>query len=192
MSTETLQQLLDRTSNPRLVAPAPTTAELEQIIGAGMRAPDHGYLRPTRIHIVSGEGRERLGELFASAVQSEAEANGEVPAQKALDKARRNPLRAPVILVAGCRVQPDNKIPVIEQVSSTAAAVSMMQTAIDALGYASMWRTGAPAYQPLVKSAFGLTEQDHLVAFLYVGSAEPDVRPKKRSLPEWETHVSTF
>lgn len=192
MTSETMQQLLNRSSNARLVAPGPDASELAQIIDAGLRAPDHGNLKPTQVHVVSGDGLERLGELFARALVQEAESAGASVEAKELEKAQKNPLRAPLILVVGCKVQPDHKVPVIEQVASTAAAVSLMQTAADALGYASMWRTGKPAYQAAVKAAFGLDQQDHLVSFLYVGSVDTDARQKKRPALDRAAHVHTF
>lgn len=175
MTTPVVQQLLNRASMPRLDQPAPTADELEQVLRAGLLAPDHAYLRPTRLHQVSGDGLARLGECFAAAVRQD----NPQASPAALEKARTRPLRAPLILVAGCRPVAHEKVPVVEQLASTAACVSLMQTALDGLGYASMWRTGAMAYHPHVKAAFGLGQEDHLVAFLYVGTAVG--APKQRS-----------
>jgi hypothetical protein len=37
------------------------------------------------------------------------------------------------------------------------------------MGLATIWRTGDPATDPLVKEWFGLAPNDHIVAFVYVG-----------------------
>lgn len=186
MTASIIQQLLTRTSMPKLTEPGPSEEEVQQILSAGLLAPDHAYLRPTRLSIVSGDGLYRLGELFAQAAVTE---DTEVTAEQ-LEKIRLKPLRAPLIIVAGCRVKTHHKVPEIEQVGSTAAAVSLMQVAIDALGYGSMWRTGGMAYSGIVKRAFGLSSQDHLIGFLYVGT--PVKEPKKRADVMWNERVSTF
>ncbi|MFY0663343.1 MAG: nitroreductase family protein [Natronospirillum sp.] len=186
MTTPTIQQLLTRASMPKLIEPGPSAEELQQILHAGLLAPDHAYLRPTRLSIVSGDGLQRLGDLFAQAAMAE---DTEATAEQ-LEKIRLKPLRAPLIIVAGCRVKTHHKVPEIEQVGSTAAAVSLMQVAIDALGYGSMWRTGGMAYSGIVKRAFGLSSQDHLMGFLYVGT--PVKEPKKRADVLWDERVSTF
>ncbi|MFC3852671.1 nitroreductase [Salinispirillum marinum] len=183
---DTLTQLLNRSSMPRLAEPAPDTEQLNRILRAGLLAPDHAYLRPTRLTVVAGAARERLGELFVQA----AEASGTPLAEDKRQKMRQNPLRAPTIIVAACCPQVHDKVPEIEQIASTAAAVSLMQTAIDAMGYGSMWRTGDMAYHPLVKEAFGLTENDHLLAFLYVGT--PLGNAKNRDAFAWQDCVKPF
>ncbi|MCH8553120.1 MAG: nitroreductase family protein [Natronospirillum sp.] len=178
MATAVLEQLLARSSMPRLAAPAPDDMQLDQVLRAGLLAPDHAYLRPTRLHVVTEDGLVRLGDLFARAfLDSDPDAT-----EKALDKARGKPLRAPMIIVACCHPSEHDKVPAIEQIASTAACVSLMQTALDSLGYGSMWRTGPMAYHPLVREQFGLTDQDHLLAFLYVGTAKgkPRVREQKQ------------
>lgn len=184
--SDTLTQLLNRSSIPRLTDPAPNAEQLNNILKVGLLAPDHAYLRPTRLTVVAGTARERLGDLFVQA----AESSGEVLTEEKQQKLRGNPLRAPLIIVAGCCPQVHEKVPEIEQVASTAAAISLMQTAIDALGYGSVWRTGDMAYHPIVKAAFGLAETDHLIGFLYVGT--PLGTTKKRSDFAWETLIQHF
>ena len=59
-----IETLLNRNSHPRLVAPGPDEAELETILRAAMRAPDHGRLRPWRFVVIAGDRRELLGHVF--------------------------------------------------------------------------------------------------------------------------------
>ena len=58
--------LLNRSSEPRLEAPAPDRETLNKAFACAARAPDHALLRPWRYLVVEGEGLEALGELFAS------------------------------------------------------------------------------------------------------------------------------
>lgn len=186
MTDALLKQLLTRASNPKLVAPGPDETELADILRAGWLAPDHKYLRPTRVHVIAGDRRTALGDVFARAALSD----DPDASSGSLEKLRVKPLRAPLILAVGCRPRAHPKVPEIEQISATAAAVVLMQTAADTLGYSSMWRTGPMAYHPLVKRAFDLSAGDHLLAFLYIGTA--DAAPKQRQTMDLKSWVKHF
>lgn len=186
MTDALLKQLLTRASNPKLVAPGPNEAELADILQAGWLAPDHKYLRPTRVQVIAGDRRAALGDVFVRAALSD---DPDMP-PKSLEKLRAKPLRAPLILAVGCRPKAHPKVPEIEQIAATSAAVVLMQTAADALGYSSMWRTGPMAYHPLVKRAFDLSAGDHLLAFLYLGTA--NAAPKQRQPMDLKNWVKQF
>jgi nitroreductase len=42
--------------------------------------------------------------------------------------------------------------------------------AAHALGYGAMWKTGGIAYDAQIKTTLGLTAEDQIVAFLYLGT----------------------
>ncbi|MEX1058724.1 MAG: nitroreductase, partial [Natronospirillum sp.] len=186
MAHPLLTHMLIRSSIPKLAAPGPSAADLDVILQAGFLAPDHQYLRPTRVHVINGDDRSALGEVFVRAALSE---EPELTPDS-LERLRLKPLRAPLILAVGCHTVAHPKVPEIEQVASTSAAVALMQTAADALGYASMWRTGPMAYHPLVKRTFDLSAGDHLIAFLYLGTA--NTSSKRRPTKDFRQWVQRF
>ena len=57
---DALELLVNRRSASRLAEPAPAGEQLENILRAGMRAPDHGTLQPWHFFVIEGEGRDRL------------------------------------------------------------------------------------------------------------------------------------
>ena len=66
-----------------------------------------------------------------------------------------------------------------EQVMAAASAAHNIMLAAHTLGYGCYWRTGQPAYDAAVKAALGLQASDHIVSFMYIGTAtEP--APRKR------------
>ena len=86
---DTLTLLHERSSMGKLMEPAPSGEQLSAIYQAALRAPDHKELRPWRFIEFSGEGRERLGELFAEAeFQEDPSADDET-----LNSARKNDYR---------------------------------------------------------------------------------------------------
>jgi nitroreductase len=171
---DAIDALHQRTASPRLIEPAPSNSELETIYKAGLRAPDHGMLRPWRFLVVKAGAREKLGELFAENINPDSEE------QKI--KLRNAPMRAPIVIVSVAEIQEHPKVPPVEQITATAAAIQNMSVAIHALGYASIWRTGKAAFNDGVKEALGFSSKDEIVGFLYVGT--PAVQ---REIPENKT-----
>jgi nitroreductase len=106
-----------------------------------------------------------------------------------LQSERNKALRAPMIVVAVARPVAHPKVPELEQILAAGAAVQNALLAAQALGFGSMWKTGAPAYDPELKRALGLEPSDHIIGFLYLGtSAAPTaVRP-----PELQGRVTRW
>jgi nitroreductase len=154
-----------RNSALRLAAPGPTREHIERIIRAGIRAPDHGRLRPWRFVVLEAQGREKLGKAMADILL--AKLPQATPQQLEAERHKTN--RAPTI-IAVCAKITRGKIPEVEQVGAAHAAAENMFLAAHALGYGVMWKTGAAAYDTGVKAMFDLAPEDHIVAFLYVGT----------------------
>jgi nitroreductase len=174
---DALELLLGRTSALKLTEPAPSEAELDVMLRSAVRAPDHGRLRPWRFVIVPTDKRERFGEVLAEAMHRRDPDAPVDMLQREHDKA----MRAPLIVVVGVHIHKGHKIPEIEQFSSAAAATQNIMLAAYAQGYGSMWKTGAPAYDTVVKQSLGLGSDDEIIGFLYlgtrIGGALPAVRP---------------
>ena len=130
-----------------------------------MSAPDHGRLQPWRFIVLEGAARGILGEAMAESLRSRTPDAS--PAR--IDAERNKPNRAPTIIVVAARITP-GKIPEVEQLLAVGAATQNMCLAAQALGFGTMWKTGAAAYDSKVKHALGLREDDHIVSFLYLGS----------------------
>lgn len=163
---EALTALLTRSSASQLDEPAPTAEQLECIIKAGMRANDHGRLKPWRFILIEGTARQRLGDLFARIEKVDNPAATDDECRKLAN----NPLRAPLLIVVVATVRPHEKIPAIEQTLSAAAAAQLMLVAAHAQGLGGIWRTGKMAYHPQVAQQLGLAAGDQVIGFLYIGT----------------------
>ena len=172
--TAVLTALIGRVSPLRLVEPAPANADLDQILAAGLRAPDHGRLRPWRFLLIRGDARHRFGDVLAESLKRRKQDLSESALQAEHDKA----LRAPLLIVVAAVVRGNTKVPEIEQIVSAGAAAQNMLVAAHALGLGGFWRTGDAAYDDHVKQAFGLNTNDEIVGFLYLGHIETPGRPK--------------
>ncbi|MCH2550189.1 MAG: nitroreductase [Alphaproteobacteria bacterium] len=173
-------ELLNRQSiPPRLVGdPGPTDDDINYMLDAAVRAPDHGAVRPWRFHVIQKQALERLGQVFAEALQRrDKEASNE-----ALEKERKRPLRAPLIITVCAKIDEErtNKIPVVEQVVSAGTACQNILLAAHERGYGAMMLTGANAHDPYVKRAFGLNDRDEIVSFIYIGTPSSQYIEKER------------
>jgi nitroreductase len=173
---DALEALHGRVSVPRLVAPAPTLEQQQALFKAALRAPDHAWLRPWRFLVIQGAGLEALGDVFAEAALADTPDID----QEALTRVRQLPQRAPMIVVAISCHHVHDKVPVLEQDLSCAAAVSNMLVAAHAMGIGAVWRTGYLAYHQVVRRALGLGKHEQLVAFVYLGQPAGNIK----ALPE--------
>jgi nitroreductase len=168
-----LELLLNRRSQPRLQAPAPMGDALQNIIQAGLCAPDHKCLSPWRFIVCTDEGLRKLGSIFEQA----AILKGAGP--DSIERAPALPMRAPMVIVAICNYTKNEKVPRVEQIASTACAVQGMQMAALAQGFQGIWRTGWYAQNNVVKKAMQCKEEDEILGFLYLGSTPLKAMPRK-------------
>jgi len=177
-------KLLQRQSTPAkaLVDPAPDDRQLRQILKIALSAPDHGRLHPYRFISIRGDARYRLSEIFGKATQRRDPGVDPAYLQKQKDK----PLRSPLIVVVVASPIESPKIPEIEQILSAGAAAHNVLLAANALGFGSIWLTGANAYDDYVRSELGLDDGEKIVGFIYIGTPTLDFPP--RPIPEVSTH----
>jgi nitroreductase len=163
-----IEVLLSRHSVPalQLSAPGPSQQQIDTAIDAALRAPDHGGLKPWRFVLIRGAARERLSELFVRRLQQREPAT---PPGK-LDKVRRTPLAAPLVIAVGAHLRADHKVPELEQLLATGAGVMNLLNAFHAQGYGAIWLTGGNAYDPEIAAALGFEAQERCLGFVYVGS----------------------
>lgn len=161
---DALELLLNRRSAAKLEAPAPEGKALENIIRAGLRAPDHANLTPWRFVIAHGRGLQKLSDILVKAAVAE---NSE---EAVVTKLKNAPFRAPMVITVIAKVTPHDKVPPLEQHLSAGCAVQAMQMAAVAQGYQGIWRSGHWMFHPDVHQAFGLEGEDEIVGFLYLGT----------------------
>jgi nitroreductase len=180
MSNPVIDLLLSRRSvlAKDLGEPAPSAADLDTIIRAGLRVPDHGRVEPWRIQILRKPAQQKLAELCATIF---ARDNPSAPeAQLAAERERMQ--RSPILLVISSHPDPQRfaKVPAIEQVLSAGALCENLLIAAQALGYGAQWVTGWPAYHPEVRQALGHSADTEIVGFVHIGTATavPNDRPR--------------
>ena len=159
------------------VKPDPVSRELiEKILSAAVQAPNHYKVRPWRFVVLTGAGRERLGEAMAQSTKiAKPEAS-----EEELQKDREKPLRAPVVIAVAVDKPGVTKAKEIENVCAAAAATQNMLLTAHALGLVAIWRTGPSATDPAIKQFFDWEADQHLIGFVYLGYPQSELTPPAR------------
>lgn len=155
----------------------PVPRELvEKLISAAVQAPNHYKVRPWRFIVLTGEGREKLGNVMADSLK---EKQPDFP-PAAFDKERSKPLRAPLLIAIGVDKPSEERVIEVENICAAAAATQNLLLAAHAKGLGAKWRTGDTASDPKVKQFLGLEADQHLIGFLYIGYPETQLTPHER------------
>lgn len=164
-----------------LTAPAPSEAQLADLIRIAARVPDHGKLAPWRFVILEGEGKT------AFAARLEALAASRPDAAKLVAKLGK--LKAPPLAVAViASPKAGGGVPAWEQVMSAGAVCTLLLQAAGAMGYGANWITDWYAYDREALAVLGLAEGERVAGFVFIGTATE--APAERVRPD-ETALTT-
>ncbi len=171
MTLPTTELLLTRRSTKvaMLAAPGPNGTELETILTAAARVPDHKRLVPWRFIVFDGDARARFGEVLAVTCAAE-EATPPSPAR--LDMERSRLMRAPTVIAVISRVTPTPGVPDIEQLLSCGAACQNLIVAANAMGFGTCWISEWYSFSAGIRSALGLADNEKVAGFIYVGTSQ--------------------
>lgn len=158
--------------------PGPSGAELDAILAAATRVPDHRRLSPWRFIVFEGEARERFGEAAAEVHRRE----NQFASEKDLETTRRLLLRAPTVVAVVSSPKDDNKTPVWEQELSVGALGHNLLLAANAAGWAGCWLSEWISFSNGIDALLGLAPRERLAGFVYLGTAS--IAPQERARPD--------
>ncbi|MFP4314412.1 MAG: nitroreductase [Alphaproteobacteria bacterium] len=184
-SDELIEYLLKRRSLKvsEFVSGGPDKEQLETLIRAASRVPDHGKTNPFYFLVFQGQARGQAGEIFARIFAEKNEGCGEAQ----LDKERQRFTRADTVIGVIYRAR-KAKHPLWEQMMSAGAACQNLILASNALGFAAQWLTEWYAYDEDVRQVFGLDSRDVVAGFIYIG--KPGAEPEERDRPDLDEIVT--
>lgn len=172
-----IEFLLTRRSRPAktLSPPVPSRGELEQILTAAARTPDHGKLEPWRFIVL---GPEALARLAALVVRRGAELD--IPHDK-IDKAQAQFANAGLAVAVVASPVDSEKVPQIEQLYSAGAVCLSMLNAALAAGWGANWLSGWASHdREFVAEGLGLAPHEAVAGFIHIGTETnaPPERPR--------------
>lgn len=166
-----------------LTGPAPDDAQLEEILTAGLRVPDHAKLEPWRLIVMRRAALDRLKpSLTALAQQQGMDEAGVAKTVSALD----SPL---IVAVVSCP-QENPKVPQWEQLLSAGNVCLSLLNAANAAGWGAAWLTGPVALdQGFGRAHLGLAEGERIVGLIHIGT-RGEKTPPERPRPDVAAKVT--
>lgn len=153
---------------------------IEQLCELAQWAPNHKRTWPWRFAVADGDGRARLGEAIADAMQAHGD-----PPEKVV-KARTKYLRTPATLVVGAAAG-DSELRTAENRDAVAAGVQNLLLGATARGLATYWGSCPKGANDVVARLCGFEPGTHVAALIYLGWAtEPVATPER---PPVRLHV---
>jgi len=147
------------------------------MLEAGTWAPNHKKTEPWKFRVFAGDSRVRLGDEMERIMKQKTAHLSDEEALKKTTKAKKGPLRAPVIIAVA--VNPSGKVPEIEEISAVAASIQNMLLVAEEQGLATIWRTGEIVYQTELNDFLSLEEDDKLLGLIYVGHPNKEASSKR-------------
>jgi nitroreductase len=174
-----LDFLLTRRSRPAktLTTPVPGRRELETLLTAAARSPDHGKLEPWRFIVLEKPALQRLAAL----AERRAEALGLAPEKAA--KGVSQFADADLVVAVVDSPKESEKVPAIEQSYSAGAVCLALLNAALAAGWGANWLSGFAAHdRQFVEEGLGLAPHERIAGFIHIGTER--VAPPERPRPD--------
>jgi nitroreductase len=187
MTNAMLDLLLSRRSVKALMEPGPNPAQLDTILAAASRVPDHKALVPWRFIVFEGDARAAFGQVLASVLGKQEK---EPPSEVRLDIERQRLLAAPITIAVVSRAHDVPGAPEWEQVLSCGAACQNLVIAANALGYGTNWVTRWFSYNATVREHLGLTKDERIAGFIHIGTVKE--RQAERARPQLADVVTRY
>lgn len=167
--------LLDARRSPPALSlsdPGPDAGQIETMLAAALRVPDHGRLCPWRFIVIEGAAKDSLADRLDTLAGSRDDA---IKARAGIKKLRTPPLAVAVVSCAS-----EGRIPEWEQILSAGALCQNLLLAATALGFAGNWVTGWYAYDERARAMLGLSAAERIAGFILIGTALelPPERPR--------------
>ena len=176
-SPAVMEFLLSRRSRPAkmLGTPIPDRAQLETLLTAAARVPDHGKLEPWRFIVLEKPALERLAALATA----RGTALGFDPDR--IEKGVSQYAGADLVVAVVASPKPSDSIPAIEQTLSAGAVCLSLVNAALASGWGACWLTGWAAHdRAFVTEGLDLSPAEFVAGMIHLGTEarKPPERPR--------------
>ena len=174
-TTSTAALLASRRSGKarEMVQPGPDASQLQAMLAAAARVPDHGKLNPWRFVVIDNRAAfaEALLAIYCEAKPEAGRLEVEAVTQFAT--------QAPCLVVVVASPKPSH-IPLWEQELSVGAACQNLCLSAHAHGFVANWLTGWAAFDEKVLSLLGGTAPERIAGFFFIGSQGKQLEERPR------------
>ena len=174
-TTSTAALLASRRSGKarEMVEPGPDAGQLQAILSAAARVPDHGKLFPWRFVVIDNRAAfaEALIAIYLAGKPDAGRLEREAVTQFAT--------QAPCLLVVIASPKPSH-IPLWEQELSAGAACQNLVLAAHAHGYVANWLTGWAAFDEKVLALLDGVAPERIAGFFFIGNQGKPLEERPR------------
>lgn len=157
-------------------------AIIKQILINATWAPNHGQGEPWQFTVFTGDGLQAFANFQSELYKQDA---GDAFKEDKYEKMKVQPLKASHIISLATKRSAKKGIPEIEDIEAVACAVQNIYLSVAAYGLGGYWTTGGVTYMENAKPFLGLSEEDKLLGFFYIGHiAVPSAAAKRKPIEE--------
>ena len=152
--------------------------DLDIILKAGVRVPDHGALNPWKLKVIKGKSLKTIDEkiILKEFLKQNPQAN-----QSLLEKESTRLQRASVVIAVISSPVEHFKIPEWEMRLSSGAVCMNLLSCAQSLNYAAQWLTEWYAYNDALLKYLGAEgKKDKIAGFIYIGHKIEEPSERKR------------
>jgi nitroreductase len=174
-STSTAALLASRRSGKarEMVAPGPDASQLQAMLAAAARVPDHGKLNPWRFVVI--ENRTAFAQALLAIYRKAKPDAGRLEVEAVQAFATQAPC-----LVAVIASPKPSHIPLWEQELSVGAACQNLCLAAHAHGFVANWLTGWAAFDADVLALLGGAAPERIAGFFFIGTQAKPLEERPR------------
>ena len=156
--------------------------DLNKILAAGIRVPDHGALNPWKINVIKGDKLKLIDEAI---ILTEFKRENPNASEAQLETESKRFQRASIILAVLSTPVEHPKIPTWEMTLSSGAVCMNLLSCAQSLGYAAQWLTEWYAYNDkMLEYLGGRLNIDRISGFIYLGHKVEEPNERRRPDPK--------
>ncbi len=153
--------------------------QIEALLNLAPWAPTHGRTEPWRFKVYTGDGVTKFCEAHAALYKTNTDP--EVFTTAKFESLQKLGGQTSHIIGVYMQRQVPAKIPLVEEIAATAAAMQNILLGAEALGISALWSTGGMTHHPALKNFWGLAEEDVVMGLLYLGYSDAPAAAGKRN-----------
>lgn len=152
-----------------------------QLLALADWAPTHGRTEPWRFLVYGGQALKQFGKSHADLYwQHTAEDKRQ---EVAYEKLVHNVDKASHLIIAVMKRGENVKIPQLEEVAATSAAIQNILLGATALGIASYWSSGGMTHSHALKEHLQLATDDIIMGLIFLGYSDEPAKEGARNIP---------
>ena len=174
----TLEAIESRRSTKQFASRPVRRAELERLLEAAVRAPNHRLTQPWRFYVLGPEARRAYGAALGARKAKRLEDPD--AARQVVEKVERSHEALPAMLAVSVVLDENPEIREEDYAATFMAIQNLALAAVDA-GLGTHLKTGAVMEDPRAREAVGVAEGERIVAIVEIGepASTPEAKERK-------------